>query len=81
MTKMVFYEDAYKKELQTKVIKIDGNRILLEETIFFPQTSTEPGDTGKINEIKVIGLKKDGEKIWHILERVPPFSEGDIVRL
>jgi len=81
MTKMVFHEDTYKKELQTKVIKIDGNRILLEETIFFPQTSTEPGDTGKINETKVIGLKKEGEKIWHILKRAPSFSEGDTVKL
>jgi len=81
MTKMYFYEDSYRKEIQTKVLKIEGNRSLLEEMIFFPQTSTEPGDAGKINELKVVGLKKEGEKIWHILKKPPTFSEGDIINL
>lgn len=63
MTDILFYENPYLKELQTKVTKIDGNRVLLEKTIFFPQTSTEPGDIGKINDVKVVGLKRDGEEI------------------
>jgi alanyl-tRNA synthetase len=81
MTKILFYEDAYLKEHQTKVDQIEGNKILLEETIFFPQTSTEPGDIGKINGSKVVGLKKDGEKVWHILNKPPAFKEGDTVTL
>lgn len=81
MTKILFHKDAYLKEHQTKVAKIEGSRILVEETIFFPQTSTEPGDVGKINDIKVIGLKKENEEIWHILKRPPLFKEGDIVNL
>ena len=81
MTKTLFYDDAYLKERQTKVIKIEGNKVLLEETIFFPQTSTEPGDTGKINDSKVIGLRKENEEIWHILNNPPVFNEGDAVNL
>lgn len=81
MTKMLFYENTYLKEYQTKVIKIEGNRVLLEETIFFPQTSTEPGDIGKINNFKVIGLKKEGDKVWHILNNAPSFKEGEKVEL
>ena len=81
MTKTLFYDDAYLKERQTKIIKIEGNKVLLEETIFFPQTSTEPGDVGKINDSKVIGLKKENEEIWHILNNPPAFNEGDTVNL
>ena len=36
MTKILFHEDAYLKEHQTKVTKLEGKRVLLEETIFFP---------------------------------------------
>ncbi|MBU2523188.1 MAG: alanyl-tRNA editing protein [Nanoarchaeota archaeon] len=81
MSKILFHEDAYLKEHQTKVKKIEGNRILLEETIFFPQTSTESGDVGKINDCKVVGLKKEGDEIWHILNKTPVFKEGDTVAL
>ncbi len=81
ITKTLFYKDSYLKAHQTKVIKIEGNRILLEETIFFPQTSTEPGDIGKINDRKIVGLKKEGEEIWHILNKPSVFNEGDTVNL
>jgi alanyl-tRNA synthetase len=81
MTKTLFYDDAYLKERQTKVVRIEGNKVLLEETIFFPQTSTEPGDVGKINDSKVAGLKKENEEIWHILNNPPVFNGGDTVNL
>lgn len=81
MTKILFYKNTYLKEYQTKIKKIEGNKILLEETLFFPQTSTEPGDLGKINDCKVIGLKKEGDDIWHILNKAPSYKEGDTVNL
>jgi alanyl-tRNA synthetase len=81
MTKTLFHEDAYLKKHQTKVSRINGNKILLEETIFFPQTSTETGDVGKIDDSKVVGLKKEGAEIWHILNKPPIFKEGDTVNL
>lgn len=81
MTKILFYQNAYLKEHQTKVVKIDKKNVFLEETIFFPQTSTEPGDIGTINDCKIIGLKKDGDDIWHILNREPIFKEDEIVNL
>lgn len=81
MTKVLFHGDSYLREHQTKVSRIEGSKVLLEETIFFPQTSTEPGDLGKINDCKIIGLKKEGDDIWHILNKTPSFKEGDTVSL
>lgn len=81
MTNKLYYKDAYLKEIKTKVVKSEGNKILLEETIFFPQTSSEPGDLGKINEYKVVGLKKEGEEIWHNLNMASMLKVGDEVTL
>jgi len=81
MTNTLFYENAYLKEYQTKIISVEGNKILLKETIFFPQTSNEPGDLGEIADYKVIGLKKEGDEIWHILNKSPLFKEGDLVNI
>ncbi len=81
MTELIYYQDQYKKEIEAKVVKIEGNKILLDKTIFIPQTSTEPGDFGKINNMKIAGSKKDGKDIWHIIPKQIPFKEGDIVKL
>lgn len=78
---MLFYKQPNNKEVEAKVVKIDGKKVLCDKTIFLPQTSTEPGDSGKINGIKVVGLKKEGENIWHILKREPEFDVDDTVKL
>ncbi len=61
MTELVYYEDQYKTEIEAKVLKIEGNKILLDKTIFIPQTNNEPGDFGKVDNMKIAGSKKDGK--------------------
>jgi len=48
MTELIYYQDQYQKELETKVAKIEGNRIFLGRTIFIPVTNTEPGDVCRV---------------------------------
>ncbi|GBE19716.1 alanyl-tRNA synthetase [archaeon BMS3Abin17] len=81
MTELVYHQDQYLKELDAKIVKIEGNKILLSKTIFIPQTNNEPGDFGKINNLKIAGSKKEGNEIWHIIPKKIPFDEGDIVKL
>lgn len=81
MTELIYYKDQYKTELNAKVIKVDGNRICLDKTIFIPQTNTEPGDFGKVMDVKIAGSKKEGDNIWHILPQYNPFKVGDKVKL
>ncbi len=81
MTAFVYYQDQYKKELDAKVLKADSSRIILDKTIFIPQSSNEPGDCGKINNFKIAGSKKEGDNIWHIFPKQVPFKEGDAVKL
>ena len=81
MTELIYYQDQYKKETEAKVIKIEGNMVLLDKTILIPQSNTEPGDLGKINGIKISGLKKDEKDIWHIIQKKITFQVGDTVKL
>ena len=81
MTELIYYQDQYKKETDAKVVKVEGNKILLDKTIFIPQTNTEPGDFGKIMDVKIAGSKKEGDNVWHILPQYNPFKVGDKVKL
>ncbi len=64
---MLYYLEPYLKEVETQVIEIDGNKILLEETVLYPGGGGQPPDRGWI----LCGGKKfsaqhlgDG---WHII--------------
>ena len=81
MTELIYYKNQYLKETEAKITKIENNRILLDKTIFIPQTNTEPGDYGKINNIKISGSKKEDKNIWHIFTKSIPFQGGDSVKL
>jgi Ser-tRNA(Ala) deacylase AlaX len=61
MQELIYYQDQYKTEIEAKVKKVEGNKILLDKTIFIPQTNTEPRDFGKIQEVKIAGSKKEGK--------------------
>jgi len=72
----IFEEDAYKKEIITKIIKIDeeNKTIELGDTIFYGQSGGQPGDIGEIlingqkREVRNT-IKSEGE-IKHILENI-----------
>ncbi|OGI14945.1 hypothetical protein A3K63_02865 [Candidatus Micrarchaeota archaeon RBG_16_49_10] len=93
MTKKLYYEDAYMKEFDAKVLKVNGNKVILDQTCFYPWGGGQIGDTGEINGIKVVDTQKttkgeiemnDGfeakpisDEVIHILEREPGFKVGD----
>lgn len=79
-TRKLFWEDAYQKEFDAKVLAIDGNKVILDQTCFYATSGGQPCDTGELNGIKVIDVVKDEEdNIIHVLEREPDFKVGDVV--
>ncbi|MFP4403265.1 MAG: alanyl-tRNA editing protein [Candidatus Woesearchaeota archaeon] len=86
MTKLIYLEDAYLKEATAKIVKINNNEVILDKTIFYPNSGGQLNDVGsflrlsvnkKFNVINCI--KKDGEVI-HILEE-NNLSEGDELKI
>ncbi len=81
MTKKLYHLDQYLKEFFAKVISIEGNRVVLDQTAFFATAGGQTGDTGEINGIKVVETVYDENgNIVHIMEKEPDFKVGDRVQ-
>lgn len=80
MVKKLFWEDSYLKEFEAKVFKIEGNKVFLDQTCFYPRGGGQPCDTGEIEGIKVVETLKQEEEIVHVLEKEPFFKVNDFVK-
>ncbi len=80
MTEKLFYKEPYTKEIIAKIVGIDGNKVFLDKTIFYPQAGGEPADTGFIENCRVIDTQKEGKEITHILEVQPDLKVGQEVK-
>lgn len=93
MTRKLYYEDPYMKEFDAKVLKINREKVILDQSAFYPEGGGQVGDTGEIEGVKVMNTKKTiekteivdgkeiplGSKIIHVLEEEPNFKVGDTV--
>jgi len=81
MTEKLFWQDAYLREFEAKVLEIRGKEIILDKTVFYARSGGQPGDTGELNGIKVLDTYYDAEKnIVHLLEKDPDFKINDLVK-
>ena len=62
MTQKLFWQDPYLTECTSKVTSIDGNKVKLDQTIFYAFSGGQQSDEGTINDIKVINAVKEGDK-------------------
>jgi len=55
-TKQVYYDDPYKKELESKVLKVEDKGglvdVILDQTIFYPEGGGQPSDRGLLGDTK-----------------------------
>ena len=79
--KKLFNEDAYMKEASAVVVSVNGNDVVLDQTIFFAFSGGQAGDYGTIKGVKLTGLRIDGDVIVHTVEDASGFSAGDKVEL
>jgi misacylated tRNA(Ala) deacylase len=70
--KAIFLEDSYQKEFDAKVELAEGDRIILDQTAFYPQSGGQPSDTGSLHKdgdmFKVVRAEPTGPV--HIVDKI-----------
>lgn len=68
ITKPIYYDDIYKKELTAKVARITDKGLILDETIAYPEGGGQPGDRGTINGVAFTDTQHIDGEIVHIIK-------------
>lgn len=75
MTKKLYYKDIDKSEFEAEIIETKKEkkdwRVILDKTCFFPEGGGQPADRGRINDIPVTDVQKEGDFIYHYLSKDP----------
>ncbi len=83
MTECVFQHDSYARLCDACVIRVDGNRVVLDRTVFYPLGGGQPGDRGQLvmaddSRHEVVDTLKgeDGEIVHVLAEDGPELQPG-----
>ena len=79
MTEKLYWQDAYIREFEGKIQSIEGNKVRLDKTAFYPRGGGLVSDTGIMGGARVTEVLKDREEIFHLCEGQPTFQVGGIV--
>ncbi len=75
MTELLFHADAYLKEFDATVTRVEGDSIVLDRTAFYARSGGQPSDAGTLSvsagaeEYRVLESKKQGDEVLHKLDR------------
>ncbi len=73
MTKTIFLDDCYSKELDAEVVGVEGSKVELDRSIFCYLGGGQLADNGTITrngeEYRVVDVRKENGKIMNYLDR------------
>ncbi len=72
MTELAYLRDAYQREFIATVTGVDGARVALDVTLFYPTGGGQPHDTGTLAGLAVVDVRKEGDVVWHTVDGTPP---------
>ncbi|RLG69595.1 MAG: alanine--tRNA ligase, partial [Methanobacteriota archaeon] len=71
-TEILFYDKPGQKSFSATVLHAEGNLLVLDRTLFYPEGGGQPADQGKIGSggrnVRVVDVQKVGDKIFHITD-------------
>ena len=73
MTNKLYLSDSYLTEFDAKIIErgeIDKNpAVVLDQTLFYPSSGGQQHDIGNIENVNVVDVCVENDKIWHVLSQ------------
>jgi misacylated tRNA(Ala) deacylase len=72
-TDLLCLNDAYLRSFSGRVVDVrEGDQVARDRTAFYPTGGGQPHDTGRLGGTKVVGVRKDGDVVWHTLDGPVP---------
>ena len=70
-TERLYYTDAYAAAFTARVVdRADGGRrVYLDQTAFYPTSGGQPNDLGRLDDIGIVDVIDENDRIAHVLER------------
>ena len=69
-TELLYLRDAYLREFTATVTDVDGQRVALDRTAFYPTGGGQPHDTGTLAGATVTDVRKEGDaRVAHARRR------------
>lgn len=81
MTHKRFWDAPYQTRLDTRVSRVDGNLVTVEETIFYALSGGQESDAGTIGGRPVLEARKEGKEIYYTLADGHGLHPGDTVHI
>lgn len=78
-SELLYLRDAYQRTLEATVVAVEGTRVVLDRTVFYPTGGGQPHDTGTLGTARVVDVTKEGDAVWHVLDGPAP-AVGEAVR-
>jgi len=76
VTTELFLEDAYLREFEARVVRLDGREIVLDKTVFYPGGGGQPADKGTLGigpiRAAVVDVRREEDEIVHVLDNAIP---------
>ncbi|MBT7902878.1 alanyl-tRNA editing protein [Candidatus Woesearchaeota archaeon] len=54
MTELLYLKDSYAKEFEATIVSVEGKFIILDKTLFYPQSGGQPTDIGTIKLLEAV---------------------------
>jgi alanyl-tRNA synthetase len=76
VTQRLYYDDSYLAEFTAKVTAVEGKRVYLDRTAFYPTSGGQPHDLGELDGTKVVDVVDEEHRIAHVLSAPPALTPG-----
>ncbi len=72
-THLLCLDDAYLRAFTGRVVEVRGeNEVALDRSAFYPTGGGQPHDTGRLGDAQVVGVRKEGDLVWHTVSGPVP---------
>jgi misacylated tRNA(Ala) deacylase len=79
MSRKLFWEDAYIRDFDAKLVSVDGNRAILDQTAFNPRGGGLVSDIGRLGAASVTEVIKENDEPIHLVDHPELLSVGEAV--